>query len=444
MARSTYLSMSPRPELSATNVRLAPYGSTTLLVPHRKFEHISHIGANTASIVYYVIDDSNQRYENLLSFEASVMLGLINPISEVALRSLQNAPELFRGLGSLPGEVTIQLRERFEPVIAPQRRFAFTLLPKIETALREMLKLRVIARVEEPTDWVSNILVVEKEANSLSIRICLDPSFLNQAIIIPKYQIPKTEELLARLAGKRVFSVIHMSKGFWQMVLDERSLYLTTFQTPFGRYRFLRMCFGICSAPEIFMLKIVQMFGDIEGVVPYFDDLIICAATEVEHDRIMHKVLVRAKGYNVRFNPQKLQFKQKKVKFLGVIVTENEIQIDPERCAAMVDMPRPINKKELLRFLGMVKYVSSFIPNLSAETEALRGLTKLHVEFEWTRKHQTEYDAIKQMLSSPPVLKIFDGSKPIVVQTNASKSGIGACLLQELSLIHISEPTRPY
>ena len=73
----------------------------------------------------------------------------------------------------------------------------------------------------------------------------------------------------------------------------------------------------------------------------------------------------------------------------------------------------------------------SFIPNLSAETEALRGLTKLHVEFEWTRKHQTEYDAIKQMLSSPPVLKIFDGSKPIVVQTDALKSGIGACLLQE-------------
>ena len=272
--------------------------------------------------------------------------------------------------------------------------------------------------------------VVQKDDKPEKLRIWLDPSYLNQAIVIPKYHIPRTEDLIAQLAGKSKFSVFDMTKGFWQMELDPESSLLTTFQTPFGRYRFLRMCFGICSAPEIFMRKIVELFGDIKGVFPYFDDLIIAGVDDHDHDRIFNEVLARADEHNIRFNRDKMQYKQNTVKFLGLLISSDSVQIDEERCAAIRGMPTPQNRKELLRFLGMIKYVANFIPNLSTNTESLRVLTRANVQFNWGDGHQKEFDALKNALAAAPVLRIFDPVLPITVQTDASKTGLGACLLQ--------------
>jgi len=109
--------------------------------------------------------------------------------------------------------------------------------------------------------------------------------------------------------------VLDMSSGFWHIELDDESADYCTFQTPFGRYQFCRLCFGLSSAPEIFMERVASIFGDIQGCYPYFNDLIIAGKDEAEHDRILKQVMNRTCEFNVRFNVDKLQYKQSEVQF---------------------------------------------------------------------------------------------------------------------------------
>lgn len=287
----------------------------------------------------------------------------------------------------------------------------------------------VITPVTQPTPWVSNMLVVEKNNPQKDLRVCIDPQYLNQAIMIPKYHIPKTDDVFAQLNGMSVFSVIDMSMGFWHLELDDESSLLTTFQTPFGQFRWTRLCFGVSSAPEIFMQKIMEIFGDIPGCVPYFDDLIIGGKDEREHDEIVSRVIDRAIKFNVKFNRDKVQFKKEKVKVLGVIVTKDSIQVDPERISAINNFSVPKDKKGVLRFLGFIKYVALFIPCVSSRTEHLQNLTRKDVPFVWTLRHDLEFNNLKTALSEAPVLRMFDNLLPIVIQTDASKSGMGCCLM---------------
>ena len=127
-------------------------------------------------------------------------------------------------------------------------RIAVALRPKLKEALDDLVAQDVIAPVTTPTEWISSIVAVPKKNGKL--RICLDPKDLNRAIQREKYQLPTVEDIATRLHGAKVFTMMDVRNGFWHVSLEEESTYLTTFQTPFGRYRWKRMPFGISSAPE--------------------------------------------------------------------------------------------------------------------------------------------------------------------------------------------------
>ena len=171
--------------------------------------------------------------------------------------------------------------------------------------------------------------------------------------------------------------------------LDEESSHLCTFNTPFGRYRFKRMPFGISSAPEVFQKKNHDeaLFGDIDGVEVIFDDIIVAVTDEKEHDETMLKLLERARQANVKFNSAKLQYKVSEVKYMGNIVSESGLKPDIEKVRAITQLPLPQSKEELQRFLGMVTYFSQFIPNQSEITAPLRNLLKKDVMWIWSYEH---------------------------------------------------------
>lgn len=221
-----------------------------------------------------------------------------------------------------------------------------------------------------------------------------------------------------------------MSSGFWQIKLDKSSSDLCTFNTPFGRYKFLRMPFGIKSAPEVFQRKVLQIFGGIQGVQAVFDDLIIAGETEHEHDEILHKVLETAEKNKVTFNKEKLQLRVNSVKYMGNIVSADGFQPDPDKVRAINEMEDPKNKEELKRFLGVVNYLSRFIPKYSEITAPLRQLLKNDVEWTWQEGHKTTFKLLKAKLCNAPVLRYYDEKKSIVLQTDASKDGLGACITQ--------------
>ena len=169
------------------------------------------------------------------------------------------------------------------------------------------MKSGVLVKVDKPTDWVNNLVIVQKKNGSL--RLSLDPRDLNKAIKREHYKIPTMQEIASEFAGKTVFSTLDLKDGYWQVQLDEESSHLCTFNTPFGRYRFTRMPFGIKSASEVFQKKNEEAFSGIPGIHIVADDIIIAAVNAEEHDKILRLVLERAKEKNIKFNFDKLQLR---------------------------------------------------------------------------------------------------------------------------------------
>ena len=143
--------------------------------------------------------------------------------------------DLFKGLGCLNRPYHMKLDPTVEPVVHPSRKIPHLLRSQLEKNLNEMLKQAVVERVDGPIDWVNSMVVVKKDG---SLRICIDHKDLNKALKREHYQLPTIEEITARMAGARYFSMLDARSGYWQIPLDEESLKLTTFNTPFGRFRF--------------------------------------------------------------------------------------------------------------------------------------------------------------------------------------------------------------
>ncbi|GFU76591.1 hypothetical protein TNCV_1940791 [Trichonephila clavipes] len=146
-----------------------------------------------------------------------------------------------------------------------------------------MVEACIISKVEEPDEWVSNIVTIDSPKK---LRICLDPRPLNEAIKRPHYPIPNADALVKKLQGGKVFTILDAKNGFWQLPLDEVSSYLTTFCTPWGRYRFLVLPFGLNSAPGEFQKEMDEIYEEDEDINPYFDDTALVSSTVEEHCRL--------------------------------------------------------------------------------------------------------------------------------------------------------------
>ncbi|GFX16776.1 hypothetical protein TNCV_4187501 [Trichonephila clavipes] len=254
----------------------------------------------------------------------------------------------------------------------------------------------------------------------------LDPRDL-KVIKRKHYKIPCTDDIISRLESKKIFSVVDLKDGFWHVRLDEVNSEICTFNTPCGRYKFNKMPFGIVSAPEVFQKRNQKFFGDIEAVEIYFDDIIVAGCDEDSHDAIMSRVLERAKLLNIKFNPDKLQYRVSEVKYAGQIISKLGIKPDPDHIKAIVEMPTP--KTEVWRLLGMVNFLSKFIPNVSKVTAPLREIINENVEFNWEKEQELSFVNIKEMLAKAPILKVFSVNDEIVIQCDSSKDGLGSCLI---------------
>lgn len=331
--------------------------------------------------------------------------------------------------GKLPGKHHITIRSDVCPTVQACRRVPLALLPRVKEKLEAMERNGIIIKRDGPTAWVNSMLIVEKKDGS--IRLCIDPRELNKAIMREHFSVPTFDDVLPQLSGKKIFSIIDMKDGFWHVELDDESSKLVTFNTPFGRYSFTRLPFGISSAPEVFQKRAQQAFGDIQGVAIVFDDIIIAASSMEEHDNILRQLLERARQVNVRFNRSKLQLTVQSVVYLGHVVSSNGISPDPSKVRAIVDFPPPTSREDLMRFNGMATYVSRYIPNFAGITFPYRQLLKKDAPWTWAEPQQEAFNKIKQLISSAPVLSHYDQSKQLVIQTDASSKGLGSCLLQD-------------
>ncbi len=203
----------------------------------------------------------------LLGLPAIKALDVVAVVEQVQGEDVtKQFPELFTGLGRLKDNYKIELKSDATPfALTTPRRVPLPLLPKVKAELQCMEDLGVIAKIDTPTEWCAGMVVVPKQEGN--VRICVDLTKLNASVCRERVMLPSMEYILAQIGEAKYFSKLDANSGFWQIELDPESSELTTFITPFGRYRFKRLPFGITSGPEHFQRRMSELLQGLEALL---------------------------------------------------------------------------------------------------------------------------------------------------------------------------------
>ena len=346
---------------------------------------------------------------NLLGLPAITSLELLCRMDAVACDTdvvHTRYPTLFKGLGTLGDDYTIKVKDDATPYsLCTPRNVAIPLREKVKVELHRMENNGVISKVTTPTPWCAGMVVVPKRDGT--VRICVDFKVLNESVLREVYPIPKVDDTLAQLAGATIFSKIDANSGFWQIPLAEVSRPLTTFITPYGRYLFNKLPFGISCAPELFQLRMAKILEGLEGVVCQMDDILVFGATQEQHDQRLMATLDRIKTAGVSLNKAKCKFSVNSVKFLGHVINKDGIKADPDKTTAILNMKPPQNISELRRFMGLANQLGKFSCHLAHLTHPLRGLLSSNRAWVWGPDQELAFDKVKQELTKPTVLALY-------------------------------------
>ena len=194
---------------------------------------------------------------------------------------------------------------------------------KVKEHLNKMECLGMIIHVDEPMDWVSSITYVQKANGKLCL--CLDPHDLNEAICHDHHKMPTVKEVAHKFAHSHFFTKLDAHHGYWSIVLDQDSSLLITFNSPFRRYHFLQLPFGLVCSQDIFQKKMDQILEECQGCIRIADDITIHGCTKAEHDACLQDLMHIAHKYDLVFNPQKTHVKAQTINFFGCLYNANAV-----------------------------------------------------------------------------------------------------------------------
>ncbi len=293
----------------------------------------------------------------------------------------------------------------------------------------ELCYMEEIGVIEQgSSEWSSPLVPVPKP--DFTVRPCIDYRKVNNVTKTDAYPIPRLEDCIDKIGSAQFVSKFDLLKGYWQVPLTERAKEVSAFVTPECLYRCQVLPFGMKNAPATFQRLMNLVTSGLQNTVTYLDDVVCYSSSWSDHIEHMRKLFERLQEAGLVINLPKCEIGKGQVTYLGHQVGQGCVRPRTAKVQAILDLPAPKSKHQLMRVLGMCGFYRRFVPNFAAVTAPLTNLLKKGVKFSWSADSQQALEMIKAVLASEPVLVAPDFSAPFKLAVDACDVGVGAVLLQ--------------
>lgn len=371
-----------------------------------------------------------------LDDENSIQVGVEDRAErELVLKMLRAYRELVTHQGDCPPATALPVQHHIDtggtsPIMMKRRRHAQTEDAIIEENVQKMLAAGVIE--EGNGAWGFPVVLVRKKDGE--IRFCIDYRALNSVTKRDVYPLPRIDETLETLGGATLFTTLDLKAGYWQIVVASDDRDKTAFTTKQGLYRFVRMPFGLMNAPSTFQR---MMNGVLRGLtwitcLVYLDDIVIFTRGGLERHIVqVAAVLERLSVAGLTLKLKKCVFAARSMVYLGHLLSGEGVRPVERLTYAVAEFPRPNDATEVKRFVHLAGYYRKFVDSFGSIVAPLTRLLKKDVEWQWTEEQQFAFERVKAALTAKPLLVYPNFAMPFRVVTDASKVGLGACLMQD-------------
>uniref|UniRef100_A0A2N9JB12 RNA-directed DNA polymerase n=1 Tax=Fagus sylvatica TaxID=28930 RepID=A0A2N9JB12_FAGSY len=372
------------------------------------------------------IDKSVSISTSLSAVERACLINLLKEYQDVFAWKYDEMPGIDPGLVAH----SLNVEPGTKPVVQPARTFHTEVEAQITQEVKKLLTAGFIKPIQHPR-WLSNIVPVKKKNGQ--IRCCVDFRNLNKACPKDEFPLPNMDLLIDSAAGSAMFSFMDGFSGYNQIRMSPRDAEKTAFRTPIGNFYYTVMPFGLKNAGATYQRTMTAMFHDMihQEIEDYVDDIIVKSKKREDHVEVLRKVFERCRLYKLKMNPLKCAFGVSAGKFLGFLVHNRGIDVDPAKASAIATMRPPTSHKELKSFLGRLSYIRRFIPGLAAVTSTFSHLLKKGVSFNWSAECQEAFERIQAIMTKLPTVCAPLAGKPLRLYLASNSQAIGALVAQE-------------
>ncbi|UYV66076.1 K02A2.6-like, partial [Cordylochernes scorpioides] len=416
-----------------TKVRIDKLIKPVTLHVMKNFKYPLLIGLDVASLFNLLIDVKDKTiYTKFDGLQNPILVNHLEEIREHELKELlEHNRNVFSQHAIDLGKVAIQhkiITKSEQPISLRPYRRPLKEYEEIAEQVKELLEHKLIRTSDSP--WAFPVVMVPKKDGNK--RMCIDYRRLNEITLDDRQPLPHIQDMFDRLHGSRFFSTLDVAWGYWQIEMDPQSIQKTAFVTNDGHYEFLMMPFGLKNAASTFQRIIQHILGELlwKGTCSFQDDILVYTKTWQEHIELLSNVFDKLRQYNMKLKLSKCIFERTEVKYLGHIISHNQLKPDPGKVKSIQDFPRPDTVKKVRQFMGLANYYRKFVKDFSKISFPLVRLTRKNQPFIWNEEVEESFAKLKMALSTQPVLAIYNPDYPSKVYTDASKYGIGAILTQ--------------
>lgn len=358
---------------------------------------------------------------NLSEIEKEQLLNLINEYRDCFATSLSEL-----GCTSV-ATMEIELKDA-TPVVYRPYRLSHTERAEVRIMIDDLLRHNIIRESSSP--YASPIIMVKKKTGDK--RLCVDYRALNRKTVKQHYPMPRIEDQIDRLSGNVYFNTLDLASGYYQIPISDESKSKTAFVTPDGQFEFNRMPFGLANAPAVFQKSINMVLGNVrfDTALAYMDDILVPSKTFEQGMARLRVVFEKLRQAGLTLKPQKCYFFKQKVEYLGFEVSGDGIKPGSRKVEAVSNFPTPKDVHNVRQIIGLASFFRRFIKGFAQIARPLTQLLKKDTIWVWGNEQEGAFREIKNILSSKPVLALYNPTAETQIHTDASKHGVGGVLMQ--------------